>query len=386
MIVLAVGVLGIVMQPSPADQLAIGLIFALMATGTIGAAFWLPTLAKGNRYLRTTFMTLSVISFLIVVFGLLAAGQQMFISTHDLTLLLIVIGFGVVAAVSFALLVSGPLTGDLTQISATATAIAGGDLTRRTDVGRSDEVGELALAIDEMANTLEDADLARERDDLARRELFAAVGHDLRTPLASLRVAIEAVQDGMTDDPDRYLDSMQKDTEALSTLVDDLFLLARLDSGDVEHEVGAVDLTEVADEAVELFRPLLDERGLTVRVEMDGRVTAKASSEGVARVVRNLLDNAVRHSPKGSEVVITVSNGDWARVRIADQGEGFSDEFVGRAFDSFSRDGEDRARSEGGAGLGLAIAHRYIENFGGQIWAESGPGGVVSFVLPPIRP
>jgi two-component system OmpR family sensor kinase/two-component system sensor histidine kinase BaeS len=119
---------------------------------------------------------------------------------------------------------------------------------------------------------------------------------------------------------------------------------------------------------------------------MDGRVTAKASSEGVARVVRNLLDNAVRHSPKGSEVVMTVSNGDWAQVRIADQGEGFSDEFVGRAFDSFSRDGEDRSRSEGGAGLGLAIAHRYIEDFGGQIWVESGPGGVVSFVLPSIRP
>ena len=142
----------------------------------------------------------------------------------------------------------------------------------------------------------------------------------------------------------------------------------------------------MADEAVEVFRPLLDERGLTVRVEMDERVIANASSEGMARGVRNLLDNAVRHSPKGSEIVMSISNGDWAEVRIADHGKGFSREFVGQAFDRFSREGDDRTRSEGGAGLGLAIAHRYIEDFGGRIWAESGPGGVVSFVLPSGMP
>ena len=381
-VVVAVGIFGIVMQPSPAEQFAIGSIFALMAAGTVAAGFWLPKLAKGNRSLRTTFMTLSIISFLIVVFGMLAAGQQMFISTHDLTLLLIVIGFGVVAAVSFAVLVSGPLTGELTRISATAAAIAGGDLTQRTNIGRSDEVGELAAAIDEMAAVLQEADLARGRDDQARRELFAAVGHDLRTPLASLRLAIEAVQDGMTDDPRRYLHSMQRDTEALSNLVDDLFLLARLDSGDVDHKIGPVDLTEVVDEAVEVFRPIMDERRVTVRMEMDQRVTADASSEGVARVVRNLLDNAVRHSPDGGEIVVSISNGDWAKVRIADTGQGFSDEFVGQAFDRFSRDGDDRNRVDGGAGLGLAIARRYVDDFGGRIWADPGPGGSVSFVLP----
>jgi len=381
-VVTAVGIIGIVMQPSPAEQLAIGLIFALMAASTVAAAFWLPKLAKGNRSLRTTFMTLSVISFLIVVFGLLAAGQQMFISTHDLTLLLIVMGFGVVAAVSFALLVSGPLTEELTKMAATASAIAEGDLTQRTAIGRSDEVGELSMAIDEMATVLQEAALVRVRDDEARREFFSAVGHDLRTPLASLRVAIEAVQDGMTDDPERYLDSMQRDTEALTTLVDDLFLLARLESGDVNHDIGPVDLTEVADEAVEVFRPLLDERGLTARVEMDQRVTAVASSEGMARVVRNLLDNAVRHSPEGGEIVVSISNGDWALVRIGDDGEGFSSGFVDQAFDRLSRDGGDRNRSEGGAGLGLAIAQRYIDDFGGRIWADPGPGGTVSFVLP----
>jgi signal transduction histidine kinase len=159
-------------------------------------------------------------------------------------------------------------------------------------------------------------------------------------------------------------------------------LLARLDSGDVDHKIGPVDLTEVVDEAVEVFRPIMDERRVTVRMEMDQRVTADASSEGVARVVRNLLDNAVRHSPDGGEIVVSISNGDWAKVRIADTGQGFSDEFVGQAFDRFSRDGDDRNRVDGGAGLGLAIARRYVDDFGGRIWADPGPGGSVSFVLP----
>ena len=150
LVVLGVGVFSVVMQPTNAERIGMGLIFGLMAIGAAGAAVWLPRLAKGNRSLRTTVTTLSVVSFLIVAVGMVAAGQQMFISTHDLTVLLIVVGFGVVAAVAFAVLVSGPLTGDLTIIAATASGIASGDLTRRTRVTRADEVGDLAAAVDGM--------------------------------------------------------------------------------------------------------------------------------------------------------------------------------------------------------------------------------------------
>ncbi|MEE9178613.1 MAG: hypothetical protein V3U46_09310, partial [Acidimicrobiia bacterium] len=111
LVVLGIGVFSVVMQPTTAERIGIGLIFGLMAIGAAGAAIWLPRLARDNRSLRTTVMTLSVVSFLIVALGMVAAGQQMFISTHDLTVLLIVVGFGVVAAAAFAVLVSGPLTG-----------------------------------------------------------------------------------------------------------------------------------------------------------------------------------------------------------------------------------------------------------------------------------
>ncbi|MGB7860956.1 MAG: HAMP domain-containing sensor histidine kinase [Acidimicrobiia bacterium] len=384
-VVAGVGLFVIVMQPTSGQRVAMGLIFALMAAGTIAAALWLPRLAKGNRSLSTTVMALSVVSFVIVVFGLLAAGQQMFISPHDLTLLLIVVGFGVVAAVAFAVLVSGPLTGELGHIAETASAMAAGDLSQRTSTTRSDEVGDLARAINEMASALQVAEMDRERDDRARRDLFAAVGHDLRTPLASLQVAIEAIQDELADEPDRYLDSMRSDTEALARLVDDLFLLARLESRDIDHAVGPVDLAEVADEAVEVFRPLCDERELVVNLEMVHRVVVRASSEGMARVVRNLLDNAVRHSPSGGTIQVSISNGSTGIVEIRDQGPGFPREFIDRAFERGTRDDQARSRSYGGAGLGLAIASRYVDDFGGRIWATPGPGGLVTVELPLAR-
>lgn len=370
-----VGIFAALMQPSLADQLAIGLLFALMAAGAMAAAYWLPRRARLNRSLRSTVMALSVVSFLIVVLGLVVAGHQMFISSHDLTVLLIVMGFGVLSAIAFTLLVSGPLTGELGQIAKAASAVAGGDFTTRTGVDRSDEVGELAAAVDRMAETLQS-------DEEARRQLFAAVGHDLRTPLSSLQAAIEALQDGVAPDPERYIDSMRRDTEALARLVDDVFLLARLESGDVSPALSTVDVAEVADEAVEVIRPLSDEKGLSFVLDLDSRVLALGSADGLARVMRNLLDNAVRHSPDSGEIRVRVSNGDSALVEIVDQGDGFPTDFVARAFESFTRGDDDRARSGGGGGLGLAIAQRYVTMFGGRIWAEPGPGGKVSFQLP----
>lgn len=384
LVVLGVGVFSVVMQPTNTERIGMGLIFGLMAIGAAGAAVWLPRLARGNRSLRTTVMTLSVVSFLIVAVGMVAAGQQMFISTHDLTVLLIVVGFGVVAAVAFAVLVSGPLTGDLTLIAATASGIASGDLTKRTRITRADEVGDLAAAVDGMALALQEAERVRIRDDVVRREFFAAVGHDLRTPLASLQAALEALQDGLVDDSDRYLSSMKKDTEALTQMVEDLLLLARLESGVVQFDLESTDLTEIADEAVEVFRPLAATKSVTLVLNVDERVTALAAPEGVARVVRNLLDNAVRHSPAGGEVVVSVSNGASAQVVITDDGEGFSDDFVKHAFERFSRPDGVRSRATGGAGLGLAIAQEYVSGFGGIIWAEPGPGGKVGFTLPVV--
>jgi signal transduction histidine kinase len=370
------------MRPSAADRLGALLLFGLMAAGIAAAANVLPRLARRFPSLKITVVVLGAASVLILVLALVVAGRQMFISAHDLSLLLVLMGFGVVASLAFGLTVSGPLTEDLDRIGSTSSAIAAGDLAARTGVHRSDEAGRLACDVDVMADALQAAEEARRREEQARRALFAAVGHDLRTPLASMRAAVEALQDGLTDEPERFLASLVADVGALGRLVDDIFLMARLESGDIDLSTEIIDLTEIADEGIEVLRPLASARGVLPRLEADGRVLAVGAPEAVARVVRNLLDNAVRHSPQGGEVVIRVSNGDAARCTVIDQGAGFSKEFAARAFKRFTRDDASRSRTAGGAGLGLAIARSYVVALGGDIDAEPGPGGRVSFWLP----
>ncbi len=375
MVLAGVGVFEALMQPGPGERIGVALLFGFMAVIAAAAAMVLPRLARGQSSLRVTVVGLALVSLLVVSMGLVVAGQQMFISQHDLGLMFTVVGFGLATGLLFAVSVSRPLTDDLTRIASTASAIASGDLSARSDVVRSDEVGELAEAVDAMAVTLQ-------RAEGARREFFAAIGHDLRTPLSSLRLAVEALEDGVAADQSRFLASMSRDVDALSRLVDDLFLLARLESGDLARAIVEVDLTEVADETIEVFRPIADERGIELRLVADRSVVVSAGPDAMARVMRNLVDNAVRHSPKGGEVVIAVSNGTEARVSVVDQGSGFTEDFAPQAFDRFSREDDARSRVTGGTGLGLAIAHGFVTHAGGHIWAEPGPGGRVGFTLP----
>jgi signal transduction histidine kinase len=304
----------------------------------------------------------------------------MFFSTHDLQLLLVVLGFGLVASFGFAFAVSRPITADLRRIAESAQRIADGDFAISTSVSRADEVGSLAEAFDAMARELHKAEERRHADDAARREFLTAVGHDLRSPLGSLQAAVEALQDGVAPDPARYLQSMERDIAALHRLVDDVFLLARLEAGAVDLELQPVDVTEIADEAIEVMRPTALRRGVEVALDAPGSITTATAPEALGRVMRNLIDNAIRHS--ANQVTVSIASGDKLQVRVVDDGEGFSPDFVERAFESFTRADSARTRDGSGTGLGLAIAHRFITALGGSIQATPGPGGVVEFTLP----
>lgn len=369
------------MQPSGAERIELAFIFVVMATITGLAAAFLPILAGRSRRLMATLLAVSLVSVVIAVLGLVIAASRMFFSDHDLALLLVVLGFGLIAALGFAVSASNALTADLNKMARTAHDVAEGDFAARTGVKRRDEVGELANDLDTMAMRLQDAAAAKDIEDAKRREFFAAVGHDLRTPLASMQAAVEALRDGVAPDPDRYYGSLESDLVALNALVDDLFLLSRIEAGDLRLETVPTDLTDVADEAIEVLRPVASKRGVDVVLQSPQRVVVTTGPEAVGRVMRNLLDNAIRHAPEDSTVMVTVSREDGATVTIRDEGEGFSGDFVDRAFDSFSRSDASRARATGGAGLGLAIAKGFVDALGGEIWAETGPGGVVAFRL-----
>ena len=369
------------MQPSGSERAELALIFVIMATITGLAAAFLPMVAGRSKRLMGTLLAVSLVSVVIAVLGLVIAASRMFFSDHDLALLLVVLGFGLVAALGFAVSASNALTADLRKMAQTAHEVAEGDFSARTRVDRRDEVGQLAHDLDTMAGRLEDAARAKSVEEARRREFFAAVGHDLRTPLASMQAAIEALRDGVAPDPDRYFVSLERDLEALNSLVDDLFLLSRIEAGDVHVESVPTDLTDLADEAIEVLRPVAERRGVSVALEAPRRVVVATGPEAVGRVLRNLLDNAIRHAPEGSTVLVTVTEADGAVVTVRDEGAGFDDDFVERAFDSFSRSDAARTRATGGAGLGLAIAKGFVDALGGEIWAEAGPGGVVGFRL-----
>ncbi|MDK1018153.1 MAG: HAMP domain-containing sensor histidine kinase [Actinomycetota bacterium] len=372
----------ITMQPSSSERVELGVIFVVMGVTSALAAVFLPIMARRSRRLITTLFALSLVSLVIAAFGLVVTANRMFFSEHDLILLLVVLGFGLFASLGFALSASTTLSEDLLRMKDTTREVARGDLGARTQVERADEIGQLAQGINEMAERLEEASSARLREEARRRQFFASVGHDLRTPLTSAQVAVEALRDGVAPDPERYYASLQQDLHALNSLVDDLFLLARIQSGDIVFETMSTDITDVADEAIEVLLPVATKRDVALVLDAPSRVVIDTSPEAVSRVLRNLLDNAVRHAPSGSAVRVEVTDGDGAVISVRDDGPGFSREFIGEAFESFSRSDPARDRETGGAGLGLAIAEAFVEALDGEIWADLGPGGTVTFHLP----
>jgi signal transduction histidine kinase len=233
------------------------------------------------------------------------------------------------------------------------------------------------------------AAMHREVDD-ARRRLIAAVSHDLRTPLASLRLLVDAVGDGVAtgETRERYLREMRTHVGALSALIDDLFELSRLEAGEISWSMHQVELGELVSETVAALRAQADERGVTVAAETAPSLAAHANAEKVQRVLFNLIVNAIRHTPADGSVVVRARparDGSAIEVEVVDDGEGVPADERERVFEPFYRGGEDgTARSSDGAGLGLAIARAIVEAHGGRIWLEpAAPCGTrVRFTLP----
>jgi signal transduction histidine kinase len=379
----------VTMHPSGSERLELAVIFVIMAVVSAFAAVFLPLVAKRSQRLIVTLFSLSLVSLVVAAVGLAIAANRMFFSEHDLTLVLVVLGFGLVASVAFAVSASRGLTEDVERMSDTARKVASGELDARTGVTRADEIGLLADELDELARQLSEATDLRRVEEEQRHDFFAAVSHDLRTPLASMQAATEALVDGVASDPDRYLASLQSDLEVIGSLVDDLFLLARAQAGDVAVEFVLTDITEVADETLEVMKPVADKRNVKLVLTAQDRVVIETAESAVGRVLRNVVDNAVRHSPSNSTVTIAVDSDPFdtgtALVTVTDEGDGFDVEFAKRAFESFTRSDSARTREGGGAGLGLAIARALVEVLGGRIWIEPGSAGVVKMSLPATR-
>lgn len=382
-IVIAIVVAGVVelgMQPSATERTNLYLIFGSVALVALALGWWIS--AHRFRSLRTSLQFVSVASVLVAGSAVFASAVNMFLDQHDLRLVLVALGLGVSLGVVLAIAITRGLTDDLSRLEATVEAVGRGDLTARTGIDRRDEVGATARQVDAMIALLNEAEVGRVRDADARKQFLASVSHDLRTPLAALQAAMEAIEDGVADDPERYFASMSADLTVLSALIDDLAVLASVDAGGLQTDE-VVDLAEVLDETVEVMAPLAEQRGVRLVATSTGRAAAWGNAAALARVIRNLTDNALRYAPNGSEIELDVSNGGAdVVVSVSDDGEGFPESLKETAFDRFVTSDAARTRG-GGSGLGLAIAHSVIDAHDGQIWIDSGEARTtVRFRLP----
>src|SRR5262249_46731259 len=261
------------------------------------------------------------------------------------------------------------------QLRRASGALARGDLAARATEQGPRELSELGRAFNGMADSIE-------RLFDARRQLVAWASHDLRAPLASVQAMLEAVEDGLAQ-PDEYVPAMRDQLRILSTLVDDLFELTRIDAGVLTLELREITLDGLVESCVRGLEA--DARSKGIRLETRWRapppLLRRAPGE-VERVLPNLLTNALRHTPSdGSVAVVVDAKPQAVTVAVEDSGSGLSDEAVEHMFEHFWR--ADPARSSDGSGLGLAIAHGLVEAQGGRIWAENRPegGARVAFTL-----
>jgi signal transduction histidine kinase len=356
--------------------------FALVVAGATLAAGLAAAIGLGRLpTLRLRLAGLALLGVVLPLASVVLSGVVMFSSGHDLTILAVAAGSST-AALAAALLVARSIHAAIERVRGAAAALAHGDLAARAPEDGPAETAELAASFNEMA-----ANVERLFD--ARRQFVAWASHDLRTPLANMQAMLEALEDGIAT-PERYLPALREQARLLGQLVDDLFELARIDAGVLTLELREAPLDALVRSCLRGAEAEARARRVTLAAELDGPVaTVRCAPDKVERVLANLVTNALRHTPSDGAVAVVVEPLESeVRISVEDTGEGLPADSSDRAFDRFWRGDPARARTTGGAGLGLAIARGLVEAQGGRIWAEnrSEGGARVSFTLPRAAP
>jgi two-component system sensor histidine kinase BaeS len=262
------------------------------------------------------------------------------------------------------------LAGPVAEAEATTRRIAAGDLAARVPAPAEhadDELARLARSINTMAEELE-------RSRGLERQFLLSVSHDLRTPLTSIRGWAEAIADGAAEEPAVAAGVVVAESRRLERLVRDLLDLARLDARRFSLDVGDVDLADVAAGTAEGMRPDLEDAGLQVRVEGDGRVPVAGDADRLAQVAANLLENAGKFA-RSTITVRAVLDGDDAVLQVDDDGPGIDAEDLPHVFERLYVARRRPLRAESGSGLGLAIVRELTTAMGGRVAAGPAPGG-----------
>ncbi|WP_127820009.1 sensor histidine kinase [Microbacterium sp. CPCC 204701] len=364
---------------------------ALLCAVVVGVLGLLALRLARRSPLMVQLLIVVLTAMLSVTSGMIAVANAMYLSPHDL-------------------LVGVWVSGSATIVSLAAAAVLGRTFTRQTarlqrfarDIGDGAQVvppassdrSELATLQGELARAgrrLEEARAEVDALDTSRRELVAWISHDLRTPLAGLRAMAEALEDGLADDPQRFHRQMRAQVDHLSALVDELFELSKIQSGRLALTMEPVSLYDLVSDAVAELSALARAHDITIRESPSPDLTVVGDARELARVVANLLINAIQHSPPGSEISVTtrdLSDG-TAMLSVVDAGGGIPETDMPKIFLAGWRSDASRTPQPsphvGGSGLGLAIAHGIVKAHEGDISARNVPGGCrFDVVLPQV--
>ena len=280
---------------------------------------------------------------------------------------------GVVAgvlAVLVGLFIARGLSAPLSQLAAAAGRIAHGHFNQRVPVKGPEEVANLAVAFNDMAANLQQA-------ETLRRNLVADVAHELRTPLSVIQGNLQAILDDVYPLDKAEIAAIYDETLILNRLISDLRELAQAEAGQLDLNLQPTDLSSLVTTAADLFGELAREKQVNLTLKLPPDLPpVQADSDRVRQVLHNLLTNALRHTPEGGQIEIEAQLSDHqARIIVADTGSGITAADLPHVFDRFWRADKSRSREHGGSGLGLAIARQLIEAHGGQIGVESGGVG-----------
>jgi signal transduction histidine kinase len=341
---------------------------------------------------RTTFGVQAAVGALAPVvamaIGVTWASDRMFLMSHDLRVLGVVLcsagGVGVIISILLGRRVAGAVrsVGDMARRLGEAgpgTDLGGGGRT----AGVPGELAALGAALQQTSARLAEAREQALALEHSRRELVAWVSHDLRTPLAGIRAMVEALEDGVVDDTEtvaRYHTTIRQEADRLAGLVNDLFELSKIQAGSLSLTYESVPLDELVADAISGTSVAASAKDIEIRgqIRTPTSSTVELSTPEMARVVRNLLDNAIRHTPAGGTIIVDASldDGDaWAVVSVLDGCGGIPEADLDRVFEMAYRGDFARTPGESGGGLGLAVARGLVEAHHGDISVHNeGPG------------
>lgn len=381
----------LVMQPPLAEVRLMLLFLSITALISTLAGYTAYRLKLFSRFPRLIWALLagytlsSGLTFLNVWF----TARLMFLDSHDFVLATILLVFATGIAISLGYFVSTAITDNIATLNRGASQIERGNLRARIPVAGRDELADLAHSFNQMAFQLEYSAKKQHEAERLRRDLIAWVGHDLRTPLASVRAIVEALADNMVDDPEhtaRYLSNAKMNIHNLSNLLDEFFEMAQIDAGGLRLNIQPNSISDLVSDTLENFTERAQERGISLAGKVEPNIDpAIFDAKQIGRVLANLVENAIRYSPPGTSVKITAKRVKKGLVvAVTDTGDGIEEEDLPRIFEQFYRGEKSRNRSTGGSGLGLAISKAIVESHRGRlsVHSERNRGTVFQFILP----